>query len=106
MLAVWGLTSLGFLVGAFATGVLPQPAAAAVTVAPVAIDLNLAPVPQLQALPGIGPRRAEAIVLERVRHGPFRSLADLARVDGIGPSVIEALHGIAVCDGRVAVQPR
>ena len=38
----------------------------------------------LQAVPGVGPARAAAIVAGRAR-GPYRSLGDLARVRGIGP---------------------
>jgi len=38
----------------------------------------------LEAVPGIGPARAAAIVAGR-GEGPYRELADLARVRGIGP---------------------
>ena len=48
------------------------------------IDVNTAPAIWLEALPGIGPKRAEAIVEAR-RDAPFRSLRDLERVPGIGP---------------------
>jgi DNA uptake protein ComE-like DNA-binding protein len=39
----------------------------------------------------VGRTRAEGIVLERIRRGPFRSLEDLARVDGIGLETIRAI---------------
>lgn len=58
---------------------------------PVAIDLNRARVPELVALPGIGRQRARAIVLHRVRHGPFVRLSDLLEIDGIGPATLEEL---------------
>ena len=35
---------------------------------------------------------AEAIVLERVRNGPFRRIEDLDRVDGLGPETVEELR--------------
>ena len=51
---------------------------------PCRIDVNRASVAELQALPGVGPGRAEAVVLERIRGGPFIGLADLGRVQGFG----------------------
>lgn len=48
------------------------------------LDLNSATETQLEALPGIGPSLAQAIVAERDREGGFRSVDDLRRVRGIG----------------------
>lgn len=48
------------------------------------IDPNRADASTLEALPGIGPVRAAAIVAGRAE-GPYRTLADLGRVRGIGP---------------------
>ena len=59
---------------------------------PVRIDLNRAPVPELMVLPGIGPERARAVVLHRVRYGPFTHLPDLLQVDGIGPETLAGLR--------------
>lgn len=56
------------------------------------IDLNTATPAQLEALPMIGPKRAEAIVADRARRGPFRSVEDLDRVHGIGPRTVERLR--------------
>ena len=56
------------------------------------IDLNQATEAQLDALPGVGPATAAAIVEDRRRHGPFASVDDLARVRGIGPAKLEALR--------------
>jgi len=50
--------------------------------APVA--LNSATQAQLEALPGIGPSLAQAIIAERDREGGFHSVEDLRRVRGIG----------------------
>jgi competence protein ComEA len=58
------------------------------------LDLNTASPAELEALPGIGPALAKAIVAERAAGGPFRSLEDLRRrVRGVGPRVLEALRG-------------
>jgi competence protein ComEA len=48
------------------------------------LDPNSADAAALEALPGVGPARAAAIVAARA-HGDYRSLADLGRVPGIGP---------------------
>lgn len=56
------------------------------------LDLNSATAAQLESLPMIGPRRAESIVADRARRGPFRSVDDLGRVHGIGPRTIERLR--------------
>jgi len=48
------------------------------------VDLNTASEAQLEALPGIGPSLAQAILQEREREGGFKSVDDLRRVRGIG----------------------
>jgi len=66
----------------------------------LSIDLNRADLPTLEALPGIGPVRARAIVFERERR-PFEVPGDLMRVHGIGPRTLERLAGlVAVVDTR------
>ncbi len=54
------------------------------------IDANRADPATLETLPGIGPVRARAIVRERARR-PFSSVADLARVRGVGPHTLGRL---------------
>lgn len=58
------------------TGATPTPTAP--------LDLNAATQAQLEALPGIGPSLAQAIIQERDREGGFHSVDDLRRVRGIG----------------------
>lgn len=48
------------------------------------LDLNAATQAQLEALPGIGPSLAQAIIQERDREGGFHTVDDLRRVRGIG----------------------
>lgn len=55
------------------------------------LDLNRAGVTELRRLPGIGPVGARRIVEERERNGPYRSIGDLVRVAGFGPSRIRGL---------------
>lgn len=52
------------------------------------LNLNTASPEQLEALPRVGPALAARIVQGR----PYRSLADLDRVKGIGPSTLRALR--------------
>ncbi|GAA5512553.1 hypothetical protein Dcar01_01269 [Deinococcus carri] len=51
------------------------------------VNLNSASLEQLEALPKVGPSLAARIVAGR----PYRSLADLDRVKGVGPSTLAAL---------------
>lgn len=56
------------------------------------IDLNSATEEQLDALPGVGPVTAAAIVAWRTANGSFTSVDQLAEVDGIGPARLEKLR--------------
>lgn len=58
----------------------------------VPIDLNQATVEQLDALPGVGPSTAAAIVQWRTDHGRFRSVDGLLDVPGIGDGKLERLR--------------
>lgn len=58
------------------------------------IDVNVATAVELEALPGVGPATATAIVTERERNGPFLDVDDLDRVPGIGPAKLDALRGL------------
>ncbi len=67
-----------------------QPRAAERTAQAATININQASASEIdQALVGIGPAKAQAIVEHRQQHGPFRSLADLDAVKGIGPATLE-----------------
>lgn len=54
----------------------------------VKLDVNTASADELEALPGIGPTLAQRIVAGR----PYRTVADLDRVSGIGPARMAALR--------------
>jgi len=49
------------------------------------IDLNRAPVTELMRLPGLGEKKAQAIVSHRQKQ-PFRRVEDVMNVKGLGPA--------------------
>ncbi len=59
---------------------------------PQKISLNRAEAWLLDALPGIGPDRAQAIVDYRNQHGPFKRIEDLLKVEGIGSSTLDKIR--------------
>ena len=56
------------------------------------LDLNAADADALEALPGVGPSTAAAIIAHRDEHGPFASVDALEDVPGIGPAKVAALR--------------
>lgn len=66
------------------------------------LDLNKASAGELMALPGIGDKKAQAIVAWRDANGPFRCVDDLDDVRGIGPATLDRLRPfVCVGPGRV-----
>lgn len=57
------------------------------------IDINTADAKTLETLHGIGPAKAKAIVEYRAQHGAFKSVDDLAAVEGIGSKLLTQLRG-------------
>lgn len=56
------------------------------------LDLNTATEAQLDALPGVGPVTAKAIIAWRTTHGRFTDVTQLGEVDGIGPARLARLR--------------
>lgn len=54
-----------------------------------AVDINAAGLEELMSLPGIGEVRAQAILEDREKNGPYRYPEDLIRVRGIGEGILE-----------------
>jgi competence protein ComEA len=53
------------------------------------VNINTADKATLMNIKGVGQKRAEAIIAYRRKHGPFKSVQELAEVHGIGSSLIE-----------------
>jgi len=63
------------------------------------VILNRAGVDELCQLPGVGPKRAQAIVDLRTKlGGRFKRMADLLRLKGIGPKGLRKIEAKAVLD--------
>ncbi len=65
---------------------------------PTIVHLNTASAKELETLPYIGPKTAQAIVRYRETHGPFRSIDQLDEVKRIGPKTIERIRPFLVVD--------
>jgi competence protein ComEA len=61
---------------------------------PSSVNLNTATPEELDALPGVGPVTAAAIVGWRDANGRFTSVEQLGEVDGIGPARLEKLRDL------------
>ena len=57
------------------------------------VDINTATPSELEAVKGIGPAKAKAIVEHRQKNGPFKSLDALAEVKGFGKASVDKLKG-------------
>ena len=56
------------------------------------ININEADAQTLEALTGVGPATAMAIIEERESNGPFESVESLTRVNGIGEATLEGMR--------------
>lgn len=57
----------------------------------VGLNINSASVTELQTLPGIGPKKAEAIIQHRELNGSFATIEAIMEVSGIGDKTFEQL---------------
>lgn len=67
------------------------------------VNINTATVEELTALPGIGEKKAQAIVKYRKKHGRFSSASDLTNVKGIGDQTIVNLGSNIKTSGKTNV---
>ncbi len=62
------------------------------------VNLNAASSEQLMLLPGVGPVKAQAILSYRQTH-PFKAIAELGEVKGIGPKMVKGLEKYLTVEG-------
>jgi len=67
-----------------------------------AVDINTATVEQLDALKGVGPAKAKAIVEHRTKNGPFKTVDDLEAVKGFGKKSVDGLRSEITVGGAAA----
>jgi len=65
------------------------------------VDLNRATIEELDALPGIGRVKAQAVIDYRETQGPFARPEDILNVKGIGPAIFEKIK-TSIVAGPVA----
>ena len=54
------------------------------------VNINTANIKSLaKNIKGVGVKKAQAIVLYRKTHGPFKRIDDIVKVKGIGPKLLE-----------------
>lgn len=58
-----------------------------------AVNINTATQAELEAVSGIGPAKAKAILDHRQKAGKFKSLEDLEKVKGFGKASVAKLKG-------------
>jgi len=61
---------------------------------PQKIDINRAEAWLLEALPGIGPSKAQAIIDYRQQNGGFGYTFEITEVEGIGPAIYEQIKDL------------
>jgi competence protein ComEA len=66
------------------------------------ININTATKEQLDGLKGIGPTKAQAIIDYRTKNGPFKTVDDLEKVNGIGPGTMKDLRDKVTVAGGAA----
>lgn len=63
------------------------------------VNINMATVKELSALPGIGKKKAEAIIAYRNENGKFTAVDDLRKVEGIGKKTVEKIRELITAEG-------
>jgi competence protein ComEA len=67
-----------------------------------AVDINTASLEQLEAVNGLGPAKAKAIIEYRSKNGPFKTAEDLKKVPGIKDGVFNHIKGDIAVGGKMA----
>jgi competence protein ComEA len=83
----WGASAVALLIALAVIGGPNQLATGAESPAkekPALVDINTASAADLEKLPGVGPALSKRIIEYREKNGPFATVDDLLKVQGIG----------------------
>ena len=72
-------------------------------VAMAAVNVNTATKEELLSVKGIGEKRAQAIIDYRTKNGPFKTVDDLTKVEGIGPGIMKQIKSQVAVSGPTTV---
>ena len=71
-----------------------------------AVNLNTATRDELETVEGIGPKKAEAILNHRNKHGLFKSVDDLKNVNGFGEKTVAEMRSKLTVGANPAVMKK
>ena len=88
--------------GVFMKKILATVAAffASISIAFAAVNVNNATKEELMTLKGVGEVKAQAIIDFRTKNGPFKTMADVDKVPGIGEGTLKAMGADATLTGK------
>jgi competence ComEA-like helix-hairpin-helix protein len=68
------------------------------------ININTATVDQIAMLPGVGPKKAQALIDYRAKNGNFKTTADLLKVPGIKQKKVDKLKDYIIFEGETTLK--
>jgi len=73
-------------------------------VALAVVNINTATKEELTSLKGVGAKRAQDIIEYRKKNGDFKSVDDLQKVPGVGPSLMKQIRSEVTVTGKTSIE--